>query len=61
LSLEEAQRVETTLTAIAGRDCGACGAPDCLSFAEDVVRDGARMSDCMWVQARREAQKEKPS
>jgi Na+-translocating ferredoxin:NAD+ oxidoreductase RNF subunit RnfB len=61
LSLEEAQRVEATLTAIAGRDCGACGAPDCLSFAEDVVRDRARMSECMWVHARREAQKEKPS
>jgi ferredoxin len=60
LSLAEAQRVEATLNAIAGRDCGACGSPDCLSFAEDVVRNKARMSDCMWVNARRDARKETP-
>jgi len=61
LSLAEVQRVEATLNAIAGRDCGACGAPDCLSFAEDIVRDRARMSDCIWVHARRGARKETPA
>jgi ferredoxin len=60
LSLDDAQRIEATLNAISGRDCGACGSPDCLSFAEDVVRGKARMSDCMWVHARRGAGKETP-
>jgi iron only hydrogenase large subunit-like protein len=28
-------------------DCGACGAPTCLTFAEDVVRGEAKFSDCI--------------
>ncbi len=60
LSLEDAQRMEAIVAAVSGRDCGACGSPDCLSFAEDVVRHRARMSDCIWVQARGETRKEVP-
>ncbi len=29
-----------------GRRCGACGAPDCRTLAEDVVMEKAKMSDC---------------
>jgi ferredoxin len=54
LSLEEAQKIETILDLIEGRDCGACGSPDCLTFAEDVVRGNAALSDCIWLQARRQ-------
>jgi ferredoxin len=54
LSLEEARRIETILTLIAGRDCGACGSPDCQTFAEDVVRGNAALDDCIWLQARRQ-------
>jgi hypothetical protein len=53
LSLEEAQKIETVLELIEGRDCGACGSPDCLTFAEDVVRGNAALTDCIWLQARR--------
>ena len=28
-------------------DCGACGAPTCLTFAEDVVRGDAELTDCI--------------
>ncbi len=28
-------------------DCGACGAPTCLAFAEDVVRGEAELTDCI--------------
>jgi ferredoxin len=28
-------------------DCGACGAPTCLAFAEDVVRGEAAVEDCL--------------
>ena len=29
-------------------DCGACGAPTCLAFAEDVVKGEARLADCIF-------------
>jgi ArsR family metal-binding transcriptional regulator len=30
-----------------GLDCGACGAPSCEAFAEDIVRGYAKKSDCI--------------
>jgi iron only hydrogenase large subunit-like protein len=29
-------------------DCGACGSPTCLTFAEDVVRGDAKITDCIF-------------
>ena len=29
-----------------GIDCGACGAPSCKAFAEDVVRGKAHVNKC---------------
>jgi hypothetical protein len=29
-------------------DCGACGSPTCLTFAEDVVRGEAELADCVF-------------
>ena len=29
-----------------GIDCGACGAPTCRAFAEDVVKGTANIKDC---------------
>ncbi len=29
-------------------DCGACGAPTCLTFAEDIVKGEARLTDCIF-------------
>jgi len=29
-------------------DCGACGAPTCLTFAEDIVRGYAELTDCIF-------------
>lgn len=31
------------------KDCAACGAPDCRTFADDVIRGRAKMSDCVFV------------
>ena len=28
-------------------DCGSCGAPNCRAFAEDVVKNQAKLSDCL--------------
>ena len=33
-----------------GIDCGACGAPTCTAFAEDVVLGAAEHADCVFVQ-----------
>jgi len=52
LSLQDLERIEKILEMIAGRDCGACGAPDCLTFAEDIVRGEADLNDCIWLHAR---------
>ncbi len=34
-------------------DCGACGAPTCITFAEDVVRGEAELTDCIFNLPRR--------
>lgn len=30
-------------------DCGVCGAPDCQTLAEDIVRGEARLEDCIYI------------
>jgi Na+-translocating ferredoxin:NAD+ oxidoreductase RNF subunit RnfB len=52
LSIESMQKIEKLLEVIEGRDCAACGAPDCRTFAEDIVRGSASMRDCLWVRSR---------
>lgn len=53
LSIESLREVERILEFIHGHNCAACGAPDCRSFAEDVVRGIAKLEECLVVQARR--------
>jgi uncharacterized Fe-S cluster-containing protein len=31
------------------KDCGICGAPDCRTLADDVVRGFARVEDCPFL------------
>jgi ferredoxin len=50
LSIESLQKIEDILEVLEGRDCGACGAPDCRTFAEDVVRGDADIRECLWLQ-----------
>jgi Na+-translocating ferredoxin:NAD+ oxidoreductase RNF subunit RnfB len=52
LSIEALQKIEKTLEIIRGTDCAACGAPDCQTFAEDVVRGNASLKQCLWLSAR---------
>jgi Na+-translocating ferredoxin:NAD+ oxidoreductase RNF subunit RnfB len=51
LSIESLQRIEDILDVIRGIDCAACGAPDCRTFAEDVVRGNAALNECLWLRA----------
>lgn len=46
LTIEQMQQIEQIMKKTAGNDCGACGAPDCRTFAEDVVRGYADLNDC---------------
>ncbi|MDR0519554.1 MAG: 4Fe-4S binding protein [Clostridiales Family XIII bacterium] len=42
--LERMGEIEESLP---GLDCGACGAPSCKAFAEDIIRGKAKQSDCI--------------
>jgi iron only hydrogenase large subunit-like protein len=35
-------------------DCGCCGAPTCMAFAEDFVRGEAQLTDCIFLAQKRE-------
>jgi len=52
LSIASLQEIEKILELLKGTDCAACGAPDCRTFAEDVVRGSASLKDCIWLSAR---------
>jgi hypothetical protein len=49
LSLADAERIEKLVASLGCHDCGACGAPDCRVFAEDVVLGQAELNDCIWL------------
>jgi hypothetical protein len=52
LSLADAARVEQLVAELGSHNCGACGAPDCRSFAEDVIHGQAKLKDCVWIYLR---------
>lgn len=47
-AMELMQKVDELEKTLPGLDCGSCGAPSCRALAEDVVRGGARVSDCIF-------------
>ncbi|MGV8828132.1 MAG: [Fe-Fe] hydrogenase large subunit C-terminal domain-containing protein [Breznakibacter sp.] len=49
-ALKRMQRVRQLMCYLPGIDCGACGSPNCLSLAEDVVRNEAFLSNCVFIQ-----------
>ncbi|MEW5847104.1 MAG: [Fe-Fe] hydrogenase large subunit C-terminal domain-containing protein [Bacteroidota bacterium] len=44
------KRVNQMMCFLPGIDCGVCGAPSCLSLAEDVVQGSASVSQCVFLQ-----------
>jgi iron only hydrogenase large subunit-like protein len=44
--MKERQRVYQKLRQM---DCGCCGAPTCMAFAEDFVRGEAKLTDCIFL------------
>ena len=52
ISIEQLKEIEKILEQIQGKDCAACGAPDCRTFAEDVVTGKALLNDCIMLRKR---------
>ncbi len=48
-SFERYGELQKLLGRLPGLDCGSCGAPTCETFAEDVVKDKADISDCVVI------------
>ncbi|UCD19345.1 MAG: 4Fe-4S dicluster domain-containing protein [candidate division WOR-3 bacterium] len=40
---------EELLKRLPGTDCGVCGAPDCTTLAEDIVRGESKIEDCIYI------------
>jgi iron only hydrogenase large subunit-like protein len=51
-AIEKRKRIQETYETLPQINCGACGAPTCLSFAEDVVLERAACEDCVVLTAR---------
>lgn len=51
-SFEELQKIEAIVGFIDGKSCGACGSPDCRTFAEDIVKGEVEASDCVYLKIR---------
>jgi len=64
-AIEKRRSIEETHQTLPLIDCGACGAPTCLSFAEDVVLERARLDDCVVLVAQgragRPAERDEPA
>lgn len=48
-AMEMMVKIDETAAELPGLDCGACGAPTCRAFAEDVVKGMCGKSDCVFV------------
>lgn len=48
-AMEMMMEIDGVEASLPGLDCGACGAPTCRAFAEDVVRGNSQKADCIFV------------
>jgi iron only hydrogenase large subunit-like protein len=48
-AIRKAKRREKIFADLPRKDCGICGAPDCRTLADDIVRGHARLDDCPFV------------
>ncbi len=60
-AIAKMRRREDLLATLPGIDCGACGAPSCRAFADDVVSGAASRLDCIFLRVeRRDAKEQSP-
>jgi iron only hydrogenase large subunit-like protein len=48
-AIRKLKKKEELIKQLPGTDCGVCGAPDCITLAEDIVRGEARLEDCIYI------------
>lgn len=47
-AIEKRKRMEEIIIKLGGKECGACGAPDCETLARDIVLGEANLEDCVF-------------
>lgn len=50
VALKKMERKRRMMCYLPGFDCGACGAPDCQTLAEDIVTGNSQISSCVFMQ-----------
>lgn len=60
-AIEALNKKERILKKLPGMDCGACGAPDCRTFAEDIVRYEANLNSCVFLKGEKYDSKKIPA
>lgn len=48
-AMQKLEELQKEIELLPGLDCAACGAPDCKTFAEDVINGRAKRSDCIFM------------
>ena len=48
-AMQKLEQMQKEIEILPGLDCAACGAPDCKTFAEDVVNGRASRADCIFM------------
>ena len=52
-AMQKLEQMQKEIELLPGLDCAACGAPDCKTFAEDIVNDLAVRTDCTFMLRKR--------
>ena len=50
IALRKMERKRRLMCFLPGFDCAACGAPDCQTLSEDIVKGEAQISHCIFMQ-----------
>ncbi|ADQ15287.1 [Fe-Fe] hydrogenase large subunit C-terminal domain-containing protein [Halanaerobium hydrogeniformans] len=53
IAMQKLEQMQKEIELLPGLDCAACGAPDCKTFAEDIVNDLAVRTDCTFMLRKR--------
>jgi len=48
-AMQKLEQMQKEIEILPGLDCAACGAPDCKTFAEDVINGRASRTDCIFM------------
>ena len=48
-AIEKKKKKDTIYNALPKIDCGCCGAPTCIAFADDIVRGYGKIEDCIYM------------